>query len=38
MTIFNKTKLTDKEIYKVSEYIKEKISFSATSAGGLLVP
>jgi hypothetical protein len=32
MTIFYKTKLTDKEICKVSEYIKKKISFSAHNA------
>ena len=29
MTIFYKTKLIDKEICKINEYIKKKISFSA---------
>jgi hypothetical protein len=32
MTFFYKTKLTDKEIRKVREYIKKKISFSAHNA------
>ena len=32
MTIFYKTKLTDKEICKVSEYIQKKICFSAHNA------
>ena len=32
MTNFYKTKQTDKEICKINEYIKKKISFSAHNA------
>jgi hypothetical protein len=32
MTIFYKTKLTNKEICKINEYIKKKISVSAHNA------